>query len=404
MIIRDSELDLKDNQRIVKQASEIDELKGKLSSQVEEDKLMHAVLEADKDVIDDGKLISDSISQGLGSFTPDLLFESIVKDFKNAKKLYGESILRELSGYDPEYIEKNIPIPEFRRELKKKIIKSTEQLKEKGLIDKEGNITDLGLKLSSLVLYIEELDRMVLKGIGEKSEHRKAEDGDKKEYEQFAGQRFRDIAVRQSVKTAIRRSHQEMGVDDLRVLSHEKKGKITIIYAMDSSGSMKGEKLKIAKKAGIALAFTAISEKNNVGMIVFDSEIKKVIYPCQDFMQILESLAVIRAGRETNIRKVIEKSLEVFPRTNESKHLILLTDALPTKGQDPAEETVRAVSIARDRKITISVIGINLDEKGLRLAKRIVEVSNGRLYIAKDLENIDKIILEDYYAAKTEHM
>jgi len=284
--------------------------------------------------------------------------------------------------------------------LKKKIIKSAEKLREKGLIDNEGNITDLGLKLSSLVLYIEELDRMVLKGMGEKSEHKKADIGDKKDYEQFTTQRYRDIAVRQSVKTAIRRRHHEMSKDDLRVLSHEKKGRITIIYGMDSSGSMKGEKLKISKKAGIALAFKAISEKNNVGVIVFDSEIKKVIPPCQDFMQILESLAVIRAGRETNIRKAVEKSLEVFPRTKESKHLILLTDALPTKGRDPVEETLRAVSAARDRKITISVIGINLDEKGLCLAKRMVEVSNGRLYIAKDIEHIDRIVLEDYYAAK----
>ena len=39
-----------------------------------------------------------------------------------------------------------------------------------------------------------------------------------------------------------------------------------------------------------------------------------------------------------------------------------------------------------------------LDKKGEKLAKEIVKLSNGRLYIMKDVENLDKIILEDYYS------
>jgi len=37
-------------------------------------------------------------------------------------------------------------------------------------------------------------------------------------------------------------------------------------------------------------------------------------------------------------------------------------------------------------------------KEGIDLAKKIVEIGNGRLYIIKDLENLDKIVLEDYYA------
>jgi hypothetical protein len=75
-----------------------------------------------------------------------------------------------------------------------------------------------------------------------------------------------------------------------------------------------------------------------------------------------------------------------------------LTDALPTEGKNPEEETLRAVSLARDQKITISLIGMNLDKKGLALAKRVVEVGQGRLFLAKDAQELDSIILEDYAA------
>ncbi|MFH1915681.1 MAG: vWA domain-containing protein [Nanoarchaeota archaeon] len=358
---------------------------------------MHSVLEADKDTITDGKLLQDSISQGIGSFTPDLLFEKMVKNYKEARRILGESIIRELTGYDPDYVERNMPLPEFKKILKEAITKNIEKLKEKGLINKEGQVTDKGMRLSAAVLFVEELDKLILRGHGEHIERKKWEYGDKSDYAPYNRQRYRDIAIKQSIKTALRRGHTALAAEDLRVFERRKKGKITIIYAMDSSGSMKGEKLKTAKKAGIALAYKAMMEKNKVGLITFDSEIRAVIPPSTNFPPFLEEISRQRAGLETNIKKVVEKTLEVFPKTAETKHLILLTDALPTKGENPQEETLKAISQARNARITISIIGIKLDRKGEELAKKMIEVGQGRLYIAKDIQELDRIILTDYY-------
>ena len=81
-------------------------------------------------------------------------------------------------------------------------------------------------------------------------------------------------------------------------------------------------------------------------------------------------------------------------------HLIILTDALPTVGKKPEEETLEAVSLARASGITVSILGIKLDEKGETLAKQITSMGDGRLYVVKNLENVDKIVLEDYYSVK----
>ena len=40
----------------------------------------------------------------------------------------------------------------------------------------------------------------------------------------------------------------------------------------------------------------------------------------------------------------------------------------------------------------------NLNEKGKKFAEKIVELGQGNLYVVKDLENIDAIVLEDYYS------
>ena len=135
-------------------------------------------------------------------------------------------------------------------------------------------------------------------------------------------------------------------------------------------------------------------------MIVFNTDVKSKIYPTNDFGLLLKEIAKVRASQETNIVDMIKQSIEMFPNEHITKHLIILSDALPTIGKNPEEETLKEAANAKAAGITISIIGIDLDSHGKKLAKKIVEISQGRLYIAKNIEEIDKIILEDYYSNK----
>ena len=94
---------------------------------------------------------------------------------------------------------------------------------------------------------------------------------------------------------------------------------------------------------------------------------------------------------------MIQKSIEMFPKDNNTKHLIILTDAMPTVGKEPEKETLAAVSAARANGITISLIGIQLDEKGIKLAEKIAQLGEGRFSVVRDLDNIDRLVLHDYY-------
>ena len=384
----------------LKELSKAEELHGKLAFQQLEDKFMHSVLENDKKVIDSGKLISDAINQGMSSFSPDLMFEQLVKNYTLAKQIYGESIIRLVSGYEPDYIKKNIGIPEFQRELKDKIQEKIQQLKDDGFVEKDNSLSEKGIELASLVMYFEELDKIVPKGmIGEKISKKTFIYGEKENSRTYKkGDRYRDIALKKAIKLAIRRSHKNFDTKDLQVYEKQSKGQTYIIYALDASGSMKGKKIEACKRAGIALAYKAINERDKVGLIVFGSDVKEFIEPTLDFTHLLKEITRIKASKETDIASTLKKSIEMFPRDDITKHLILITDALPTKGETPEKSTLEEASTARSRGITISLIGINLDEKGKKLAEKVVELGGGRLYIVKNLENVDQIVLEDYYS------
>ncbi|MBN1544981.1 VWA domain-containing protein [Candidatus Woesearchaeota archaeon] len=379
--------------------STIEELEGKLKLENVDDKLMHSVLDNDKESIDEGMMIEEALNRGIGAFTPDIIFEKLVKNFMMTKSLFGETLIRAVSGYDPEYLEKNIGIPEFQRELKKNIKDRLDRFKHDGVLDKQGVVTEKGIELASLIMCVQELDNIVPKGIHGERIHKKAYIyGDKLDVRDYRkGDRYKDVAIKKSAKTAIRRGHGQIELDDLKIHERQSKGEVYIIYALDSSGSMKGEKIGTCKKAGVALAYKAIRERDKVGLIVFGTDIKEAIAPTTDFSLLLTSITRIKAAAETDMASTISKAIELFPSTDATKHLLLLSDALPTKGKDPEKATLEAASMAKSRGITISVIGINLDSKGKKLAEKLVSIGRGKLYVVKDLKEIDKLVLEDYY-------
>lgn len=378
---------------------DLDELSGKLGTQLLENKLMHSVLECDKDVIDDGKLIFDGVNQGLGGLVPDLMFEQMVRNFSLAKKLYGETIIRAYTGYSSDYMKKNIKIPEFKKKIKKIIDDRSLDLRQKKLLNSDNTFSELGLELASVVLYMEELDNIMPKGmLGEKIDKRKSHSGDKGLTRVFKkGDRYRDIAIRDSIKLAIRRGHENLDRSDLIVHERISKSSISIIYAIDASASMKGEKLSTAKKAGIGLAYMATNAKDKVGLIIFCDEVKSEVAPTLEFSNLLQSITRVTATNQTDFTKTINRAIELFPDDNSVRHLLFISDADPTAGDSPLQKTLEAVSIARNHQITVSIVGIGLDSTGKHNAEKIVEVGGGKLYAVKNLSEVDKIVLEDYY-------
>lgn len=373
-------------------ATPIEELSGNMSQQ-DQQKLMNSVMEGDK--TDDAKIVLNALNHGIFSFNPDQMFEQLVQNYQEAEKLYGEGFLRYVDAS-----ERDMRFPEVQRNVKEKIREKLGELQQSGFIGEDMEVTEKGVAFASLSLYMEELDQLQAKGLlGEKFHKRSSHYGEKIDIKKYQrGDRYKDLALKRSIKQAIRHHHKELSEEDLQVFKRESKGAIHMIYGLDASGSMKGKKVETCKKAGVALAFKAIQEHDKVGLIVFGTEVQDTIAPTSDFLLLLHAMTKIRAKNKTNMRDTILKSIELFSNEDVTKHLILITDAVPTQGADPRKETLDAAEQARHAGITISMIGISLDKEGESLAQEVTAIGGGKLYSLKQLEDLDRVVLMDYYA------
>lgn len=376
----------------------VTELTGKLQSDLRMERLMRSVLENDADLIEQGNLIEAALDGGIGSFSADLMFENIVKDFWLARQLYGAKLIKLLTGYESDYVEKNIRIPEFKKELKERIKEKIKKLGQHRLVSKDGTISESGIDVAAVVLYAEELDRLISKNTwGEHVSEKKSVYGTKGGVKPFRrADRYRDIALKKSIKTALRRGRTELVESDLQSFERFSTGRLTLVYAIDASASMKGEKLTQAKKAGVALAYKALTNKDEVGLLVFGDQVTDSVMPCRDFVRLLRAITTVRASRQTDIAKTILTAIQLFGSRPGDKHLILLTDVLPTVGDQPETETLNAAATAANTGITISLIGIGSTSRGAVLAEKIAEIGKGKFYVARNIAHLDTMVLEDY--------
>lgn len=346
-------------------------------------------------------LLNEGINQGIINFTASSINKTLIKNPKMAKNILGEKLMKQLTGFDPDYLEKNLKFPEFKKEVEKSIQEKIKKLEKKGMISEDGTITEEGYTLAGIQLYIDEIKHLLTKSVllGEKFSKIKQNEGEKKDNRIFMhGDSFKNIDIRESVKRAIRNGSKKLGINDLMVVERESKGKIEIIYALDISGSMKGRKLGLCKRAGIALGFHAIEQKDKVGLILFADKVKDSLSPSSNFSLYLKKIVKATAFHQTNFPVAIKKAIELFSDRKTRKHLLIISDIEPTAGEFPMKETLEAIQMATAREISISLIGIDMNKESEELAKNIINITRGRLYRIRNIDNIDEVVLEDYYS------
>ncbi len=360
--------------------------------------LSESVLKNEKQAKEQGRIVNELFNQGLSSMQVDSLFSQMVQNPSNAQQIYGETLLRELTGYGGDSLRRNVKIPEFQRELKGRLKTKVRELEDSQILDEKGFLTEKAVEYGAYQLYIDELDSLVAHGIRGEHEHTFASNyGQRDESRPYKkGDSYKNVSVQKTIRKAIRRGDTQLQPEHLVVSQRQSKGEITMIYAIDSSGSMRGKKIQMAKKAGVALAYKASMKKDKVGLLVFAQTIQHTVAPTTNFSEIVESLTKIRVEKQTDIALAIKESFMVFGTTPGSKHLLILTDAQATVGKDPFKDALEQAEFAKSHDITISIVGVGIEKDVETFALELTVKTGGKLYNVSNLDDMDAIILQDY--------
>jgi Mg-chelatase subunit ChlD len=284
----------------------------------------------------------------------------------------------------------------------KRLIDDLDRRKILAASEKSSGFVLTGIALNMLLKYLmdRDLPGKVLQGVIDQGRILTGER--KNEVRRYsAGDAFRDISFRQTLKEIVRqkRNLNEVRKSDFRVfMKHARKPKTDIIICIDTSGSMGfHQKLTYARLAAAGIAQAALEEGNRVGLVAFnDYGQASVPLTADDKEGLLNCIASATPRGNTNIGDGIKASVDLLFQSFNSnqKYIMLITDGQPTaisesdfarlkgnQNRDLTEEsalleTRRAVA----RGVMVSVVYISAEsEASSEFIKEIARVGKGKI-------------------------
>jgi Mg-chelatase subunit ChlD len=187
---------------------------------------------------------------------------------------------------------------------------------------------------------------------------------------------------------------------DMQLKDQERLPQMSVIYVIDTSGSMSAfspggfPKIELAKEA-ILRSVQLLGPLDRVGVVSFDTEATWVVPlgPANNWTAIANQVAGLRAGGGTDIYAGLLAVSRVFPEDpSEVRHIVLLTDG--GASEQGIAELVEGMY--QEHGITLSVIAITAQgEQYNEFIEDLPALADGRFHHAFNADTIPEIFTEE---------
>jgi Ca-activated chloride channel family protein len=165
-----------------------------------------------------------------------------------------------------------------------------------------------------------------------------------------------------------------------------------MIFILDSSGSMKGEKIRQAKEA-LKFCLLGLNPGDLFNIVDYDDNVKpyrSTLFKAArgNIDDAIDFADNIEASGGTNIYDALARACEMIPRNGDPSYLIFLTDGLPTVGNRNIEDIIRNTSRINESRARLFVFGVGYDVNA-HLLDRLSEENNGAPEYVRPNEDIE---------------
>jgi len=174
-----------------------------------------------------------------------------------------------------------------------------------------------------------------------------------------------------------------------------------VICVLDTSGSMKGEKLAQAKDA-LGFVLDHLNPGDRFNFVAFSTGVRSyapLLHPASEAQQAKAFVAQLQAMGGTDINRALLEALSYAGRERPTI-LIFLTDGLPTEGVTDAETILQNVEEVASDNVRIFSFGVG-DDVNTLLLDRLAEAHRGAASYVRPGQAIDEEVSTFYAKVNT---
>lgn len=173
----------------------------------------------------------------------------------------------------------------------------------------------------------------------------------------------------------------------------------TVIFVVDKSGSMTGEKINQAREAA-KFVLNRLQEDDLFNIVSYNANVESFSPELQrcDEKSRAEGLAFIddiRSGGSTNIHAALTSAMGQLVDKNRPTYIIFLTDGIPTAGVTNELKIAQAALSANKVRARLLNVGVGYDVNS-RLLDRLARENHGLSEYVRPNENIEEYVSRIY--------
>ncbi|EAQ78251.1 VIT domain-containing protein [Blastopirellula marina] len=177
------------------------------------------------------------------------------------------------------------------------------------------------------------------------------------------------------------------------------KTKKTVIFVVDRSGSMSGEKIEQAKEAA-KFVLNNLNEGDLFNIIAYDSDVESFEPELQKLDDKTREKALgfvdnLYAGGSTNIDGALAKAMGMLKDDKRPSYMLFLTDGLPTHGEQNEAKIVDNAKQKNDVRARVISFGVGYDVNS-RLLDRLSRECFGQSEYVRPNEDIETHVAKLY--------
>ncbi len=166
----------------------------------------------------------------------------------------------------------------------------------------------------------------------------------------------------------------------------------TVVFVVDRSGSMSGEKIEQAKGAA-KFVLNNLREGDLFNIVAYDSEIETFRPDLEKFNDETRAAAIgfvegLYAGGSTNIDGALKRALGILADSKRPTYVLFLTDGLPTTGETGESAIVKHSEEENDVRARVFAFGVGYDVNS-RLLDKLARANFGMSQFVRPNEDIE---------------
>ncbi|MCP4772164.1 MAG: DUF3520 domain-containing protein [Planctomycetes bacterium] len=185
-----------------------------------------------------------------------------------------------------------------------------------------------------------------------------------------------------------------------REVEDEERKPMNLVFVIDKSGSMEGERMQLVKDA-LELLVDQMREDDTLGIVTFDSNGHEALQPtsARERWKLREVIRNLSTGGSTNAAEGLElgyKMMETCFSKDRINRLVLASDGVANTGETDQERILKTVRAKAEADVDLTTLGVGMGNHNDVFLEQLANKGDGSCHYIDDFAEAKRVLVEQF--------